>query len=86
MIRCRFKQPMDDPRPITWPIMHPYWVSGEGIDEGGEYHIIVAYADSEEEIVSLWPEATNLDSEEATEYCFTSRFPKPDWLEGGASQ
>lgn len=77
MIRCRFKQPTDDPRPMNWPIKHPYWISGEGFD----YCIIVAYADDEVEIKANWPEAFDLDSEEASEYVFTTRFPKPDWFQ-----
>ena len=80
MIRSRFKQPTEDPRPVNWPIKHPYWVSGEG--DG--YHIIVAYADDEAEILANWPEATDIDSEEATEYTFTSRFYKPRWFQEAA--
>ncbi|CDO35793.1 hypothetical protein [Novosphingobium sp. KN65.2] len=79
MIRCRFQQPVDDPRPVKWPIKHPYWVSGEGDD----YHIIVAYADNEAEILTNWPEARQLDSEQAVEYRFSDRFPKPDWFDQG---
>lgn len=79
MIRCRFQQPTDDARPVVWPIKHPYWITGEGED----YFIIVAYADNEAEILRLWPEAINLDSEERAEYLFTSRFRKPDWFTGG---
>lgn len=76
MIRCRFKQPTEDYRPVKWPITHPYWCSGQG----DSYWILVAYADNEEEILSNWPEAYDLDSEERSEYTFTDRFPKPDWL------
>lgn len=77
MIRCRFKQPTDDPRPVNWPIKHPYWVTGEG--DG--YYTIVAYADDEPEILANWPEA-RLDWVEPCEaYTFTSRFQKPAWFE-----
>ena len=27
-----------------------------------------------------WPEATDLEIDERTEYTFTDRFPKPDWF------
>lgn len=74
MIRCRFRTTADDPRPANWPIKHPYWITGEG--EG--YSILVAYADDEAEILKNWPEAFDLDSEPATEYMFTGRFPKPE--------
>lgn len=76
MIRARFKASPDDPRPVVWPIKHPYWVSG-GSDE---HSIIVAYADDEAEILRLWPEAADIDAEDATEYIFTDRFPRPGWL------
>lgn len=76
MIRCRFRTNESDPRPVHWPIKHPYWVTGYGDD----YAVVVAYADDEAGIMRNWPEATNLDSEPATEYLFTSRFPKPKWM------
>lgn len=76
MIRARFRQPTDDPRPIPWPIKHPYWVSGQG--EG--YWIIVAYADDEAEILTNWPEAIEIDYEDRFQYDFTSRFMKPEWF------
>lgn len=77
MIRCRFKTTHEDYRPAVWPIKHPYWCTGQG--DG--YWIIVAYADNEEEILTNWPEACDLDSEEAQEYIYTSRFQKPFWME-----
>lgn len=80
MIRCRFKQPTEDPRPVNWPVKHPYWISGQGDD----YFILIAYADDEAEVLANWPEATDLDSTERAEYLFTDRFPKPDWFDGEA--
>lgn len=79
MIRCRFEQPTEDPRPVNWPIKHPYWVTGEG--DG--YHTIVAYADDETEVLANWPEARNLHPDPADGYVFNERFPKPHWFEGG---
>lgn len=76
MIRCRFKTNSEDYRPINWPLKHPYWCSGQGTN----YFILIAYADDEAEIFKNWPEAFDLDSEDRTEYTFTDRFPKPDWL------
>lgn len=76
MIRARFHVNPDDPRPVCWPIKHPYWVSGEG--DG--YTIVVAYAEDEAEILRNWPDATDIDSDEADSYVFTSRFSKPDWF------
>jgi hypothetical protein len=80
MIRARFysafKDNGGDYRPITFPPPHPYWCSGES----DTHHIIVAYADNEDQIRVYWPEAVDIDSEEVDEYLFTSRFPKPEWF------
>lgn len=76
MIRGRFHADAADSRPVNWPVKHPYWCTGHG--DG--YSIVVAYADDEAEILRNWPEATNINAEEVTEYVFTSRFPKPDWF------
>ena len=79
MVRARFYANIDDPRPINWPIKHPYWVSGYAGDES--YAIVVAYADGVEYIQANWPEATNIEIlEETAQYRFTDRFPKPDWF------
>lgn len=77
MLRVRFKANAEDYRPVTWPIKHPYWCTGYS----GDNSIIVAYADSEDEILELWPEAQELDVTEVSQYLFTDRFPKPDWFE-----
>lgn len=77
MIRARFHANHDDPRPLNWPIKHPYWVTGYGDD----YSTVVAYADNEEEILANWPEAHNIDVSYTDKYSFTDRFPKPDWFE-----
>ncbi len=76
MIRARFKANADDFRPVKWPVKHPYWCTGYG--EG--YSIVVAYADNETEVLENWPEATEIDAEDVSEYSFSNRFPKPDWL------
>jgi len=78
MIRCRFKVPDEDYRPIRWPVKHPYWCTGT--DSKGR-SVLVAYADDEDEIMRNWPDAQDLDThEENAEYVFTSRFPKPEWF------
>ncbi len=76
MIRARFKTNESDPRPVVWPIAHPYWITGYG--DG--YGIVVAYAEDEAEIVRNWPDASDIDSEKVDGYLFTSRFPRPDWF------
>ena len=77
MLRARFKSNSKDYRPVTFPPPHPWWCTG--YDANG-IAIIVAYADDEDQIRSLWPEATNIDSEPVDGYSFTSRFPKPTWM------
>jgi len=76
MLRSRFKVNPEDPRPVVWPIKHPYWVTGYS-----EHHaIVVAYVDNEEELLRLWPDAVEIDSTEADDYTFTGRFPRPSWF------
>jgi len=81
MLRVRFEANYDDPRPVSWPIKYPFWVTGSAGDES--YSIVVAYADDEEYIYKNWPEAKNLDCDTVTECTFTDRFPKPDWFTNG---
>ena len=76
MLRVRFHANIQDPRPINWPVKHPYWVTGEGED----YAVIVSYADDKNYILANWPEASNLEIEERESYTFTDRFPKPKWF------
>ncbi|HVM91365.1 MAG TPA: hypothetical protein VMT67_01065 [Terriglobales bacterium] len=77
MIRARFQVNEDDPRPVNWPIKHPYWVTGYGDDHA----IIVAYADDLGEIMRNWPDARKFSFVyEATEYTFTDRFEWPEWF------
>lgn len=78
MLRVRFKANPDDPRPLNWPVPHPYWVTGYAAD--GSYSTVVSYADNVDYITQNWPEAVDIDAEEASGYAFSSRFPKPDWL------
>ena len=76
MIRARFQANHDDPRPVNWPIKHPYWCTGRNFSRS----VVVAYADDEAEILRNWPEAECIESEEVTEYYFSDRFPKPEWF------
>lgn len=80
MLRVRFQANYDDPRPINWPVKHPFWITGYAGDDS--YAIVVAYADDLDYIYANWPEATNIEYEQAHNYVFTSRFPKPEWFKG----
>lgn len=79
MIRARFfvdkKECGGDYRPLKWPIQYPYWCTGES----AYYFVLVAYINSIEELKALWPEASNIESEEVDKILFSNRFPKPDW-------
>jgi len=76
VIRARFHANEYDFRPIVWPVKHPYWCTGYG--DG--YSIIVAYADNEAEILTNWPEATNIEWTKEESYFFSDRFMKPEWF------
>ena len=76
MLRVRFHANPDDPRPVVWPVKHPFWITGQGAD----YSTVVAYVDDLEELYRLWPEADNIDAEQRHEYVFTDRFEKPKWF------
>lgn len=78
MLRVRFKANPDDPRPINWPVKHPYWITGYAGDDS--YSTVVSYADNEQYIYKNWPEASDLEVQEVKEYSFTGRFPKPEWF------
>lgn len=77
MLRIRFKVADPDYRPITFPPPWPWWCTGSAHDES--YSVLVAYAESESQLLEFWPDATDLDADETDEITFTSRFPAPDW-------
>lgn len=79
MKRYRFSIVGHDPRPVNWPIKHPYWVTGY---DNADQPVIVAYGDDDEYIEQNWPDAERpLESEVVDGYVFSGRFPKPDWFE-----
>ena len=79
MFRARFfvekKKCSGDYRPLRWPIQYPYWCTGEN----DIFFILVAYVNDIDELMRLWPEASNIESEEVDKVFFSDRFPKPDW-------
>lgn len=78
VIRARFTVTDEDYRPMTWPIDHPYWCSGSS-EEGA---ILIAYVESEAQLLQLWPDAIKIDMEGdfVDSYEFTDRFRKPEWF------
>ena len=82
MIRARFyikkSDCGNDYRPVKWPIKYPAWCSAESSNSFG----LVVYAEDEDSIKELWPEAYDINIlEKDTEIRFTLRFPKPEWYE-----
>ena len=75
LLRIRFHANPDDYRPVKWPVKYPFWCSGYGED----FSVVIAYVDSVDELMELWPEASNLDIEERESITFTDRFLKPSW-------
>ena len=78
MLRIRFHANPDDYRPVKWPVKYPFWCSGYGEN----FSVVIAYVDSVDELMELWPEASNLDIEERDSIIFTDRFPRPSWYNG----
>lgn len=75
----RFTLSKSDSRPTFFPPPHPYWWTGYDYSDRA---IILAYGESDEYIKKYWPDAIlPLEYKEVDEYLFTSRFPKPYWLE-----
>lgn len=77
--KYRFKtNAIEDYRPLIdmKNIQCPWWCSGEGVD----YAIIICYLPVNEDIFKYWDDAYDIDVEEVDEITYTSRFPKPDWI------
>ena len=84
MIRLRFKtRAVEDCRPLVDfnEIGMPWWCSGFGNDDGGDYAVIVCYLPEMANLKRYWDDAYDITSEQAKEIVYTSRFPKPAWLE-----
>lgn len=86
MLRVRFYSDAPDWAPVNWPIKHPYWCTGYSYRGDEEYAVIVAYADDLEYIKTNWPEATEIETVEVDGYIFTSRFPRPEWMDAADMQ
>lgn len=70
---------LHDPRPILWPVYHPFHV----VHHGEDYITMMAYVVEPTDVHHLWPDATDLTvfDDSVTHYTFNGAFPKPDWLE-----
>jgi hypothetical protein len=77
MIRAKFKTSPEDFHPVTFNHPHPFWRVGFMHDGSS---VIIAYADDREQILDFWPDADEIDAEQAQSYCFNKRFPRPTWF------
>jgi hypothetical protein len=79
-LRYRFQANIDDPRPVLWPPMAPWWCSGTGDD----YSTVIAYIPKSgapfDALMRYWPDACCIEEPQACEQIkFSERFPCPDW-------
>ena len=80
--RYRFKtRANDDYRPLIFNPKYPWWCSGYGEDNDGDYTIIIAYLPPNEDLMVYWDDAFDVDFTDEDEIKFTSRFPKPDYFQ-----
>lgn len=78
--RYRFKtKSIEDYRPLVdmKDIQMPWWCSSESDD----YAIIICYLPEEEKLEKYWNDAYDIEITEEEKILYTSRFPKPKWIE-----
>lgn len=78
--RYRFFTYSDDPRPVVFNPKYPWWISGSGEDEKGDYYVCIAYIPIEDSILTYWPEAKTDSTTYEEKIEFTDRFPKPEYF------
>lgn len=78
MIRARFH--VNDSRPVNFPTKHPYWVTYSHVD----LTVMVAYAEDEAELLSNWPDATEIEIN-PQDVVFTSQLMNAGWFGQRAS-
>lgn len=76
---------VNDPRPlkVLKPLGVPYWISSYEYDTNLEpvAAIIVCYLPTGINLSEYWDDAYDIETTPCNEIKYTSRFPKPDWLE-----
>lgn len=79
MKRYRFKtNAIEDFRPLKDMkyIQMPWWCTGKG----DSYVTIVCYLPNEVNLLEYWDDAYEIEEEDVDEITYSSRFPKPEWL------
>ena len=81
MRRFRFFVPGDDGRPMGFPPVGPFWITGWN----DRHTVVVAYAPDIETLTNAqhWPDAEDIEDGGEQEFMFTDRFRRPDWWQGG---
>lgn len=46
-----------------------------------QYAMMVAYADSVDDLYSMWPLLVDIEYTQAGKYVFSDRFPMPEWFQ-----
>ena len=77
--RYRFKTNSPDLRPVIdlAEIQMPWWCSGYDSDDNA---YIICYLPEDADLLTYWPEAFEIESEDADRIVYTDRFPKPEWI------
>ncbi len=77
--RYRFKtRSVEDYRPLIFNPKYAWWCSGE--DGMGEYAVIIAYLPKDEDLLTYWDDAFDIEFTEEESITFSGRFPKPDYF------
>ena len=79
-IRYRFSTRYDDYRPAIFNPAYPWWCTGGGEDNKGEFSIIIAYLPKAEDLMNYWDDAYDINKVEKESIVFSERFPKPDYF------
>ena len=77
--RYRFMSDADDYRPVKFPPPGPYWCSGY---DSEDRYVMIVYLPQGVKLLEYWPEAIEIEENDAYRPQFTSRFPRPEWYSG----
>jgi len=79
--RYRFKTyAVKDCRPLIFNPKYPWWCSGEGENEIGEYATIIAYLLIDEKLSKYWDDAFDIEFTLEKKIIFSDRFSKPNYF------
>lgn len=80
--RYRFKTfATEDNRPLIFNKNYPWWCSGYGENQTGDFAVIIAYLPSDEDLLKYWDDAFDIEFTEEDEITFTKRFSASNYFE-----